>query len=54
MGKGGERSEAAEQASGDLQAVPLFADFLQEDFNATEFASKALAGSNATAQVLLE
>ena len=51
MGRGGERSEDTEQQASDLQSHPLFADFLQEGFTATEFASNALAGSTATAQV---
>lgn len=51
MGKGGERSDGAEERCDVLASDPNFSDFLAEDFTATEFASNALAESNATAQV---
>ena len=48
MGKGGE--PPASLASSSLHADPTFAPFLQESFDATNFASNTLAGSQTTAQ----
>ncbi|DBA73074.1 TPA: hypothetical protein ACH3X2_010013 [Trebouxia sp. C0005] len=48
MGKGGEASDPT--AAGNLQDDAAYTPFLQDSFNATEFASDALAGSHTTAQ----
>ena len=48
MGKGGEPSDPI--GSGTLQADPAYGPFLEDDFDATDFASSALAGSHTTAQ----
>lgn len=48
MGKGGEPTTAIEP--GDLREDATYAPFLRADFNATEFASEALASSHTTAQ----
>lgn len=48
MGKGGESSAPIDANS--LHAEAAYAPFLQDDFDATEFASNALAGSHTTAQ----
>ena len=48
MGKGGEPSDQVD--TGSLHADAAYAPFLQDDFDATEFASNALSGSHTTAQ----
>ncbi|DBA86122.1 hypothetical protein WJX77_008098 [Trebouxia sp. C0004] len=48
MGKGGEASDPI--AAGNLQDDAAYTPFLQDSFDATEFASNALAGSHTTAQ----
>ena len=48
MGKGGEPSDPI--GSGTLHADPAYAPFLEDNFDATDFASNALAGSHTTAQ----
>ena len=48
MGKGGEPSDPID--TGSLHADAAYAPFLRDDFDATEFASNALAGSHTTAQ----
>ena len=48
MGKGGEPPDPVAPVS--LHADPTYAPFLQDSFDATEFASNALAGSQTTAQ----
>jgi len=48
MGKGGEASDPT--AAGGLQDDAAYTPFLQDSFDATEFASNALAGSHTTAQ----
>lgn len=55
MGRGGENTPAAGMAAPDLLASnPQFAPFLEPDFNAGKFASKALAGAHITAQAQTE
>ncbi|KAL3159741.1 hypothetical protein ABBQ38_010147 [Trebouxia sp. C0009 RCD-2024] len=48
MGKGGEPADPV--SAGTLHADAAYAPFLADDFDATEFASNALAGSHTTAQ----
>ena len=48
MGKGGEPSDPID--TGSLHSDAAYAPFLQDNFDATEFASNALAGSHTTAQ----
>ena len=48
MGKGGEPSDPVDSSS--LHADAAFSPFLRDDFDATDFASNALAGSHTTAQ----
>lgn len=48
MGKGGEPADPV--SAGTLYADAAYAPFLADDFDATEFASNALAGSHTTAQ----
>ena len=48
MGKGGETSDPVD--AGTLQADAAYTPFLQDTFDATEFASNALVGSHTTAQ----
>lgn len=52
MGKGG-RSDVGDGQDKDLRQNKFFAEFLQEDFSAADYASKALTEATATAQVVL-
>ena len=54
MGRGGESNEPPPADASFLDSDPRFADFLEDDFNAGDFASKALAKAEVTAKAQAE
>ena len=54
MGRGGENTGPPPADAGFLDSDPRFADFLEDDFNAGDFASKALAKAEVTAKAQAE
>ena len=54
MGRGGDSLDALPSTSGVIAGDERFAPFLEDSFNATDFASSALAGAHATAQAQVE